>query len=50
MITGEPLCLPPRGTTAQSWSGGTVNAGDAFDMRVTVTGGQTVLSQIIRHG
>ena len=46
MITGEPL--PAAKDHSAKLVGGTVNAGDAFDMRVTVTGGQTVLSQIIR--
>ncbi|SUZ30775.1 Copper-transporting P-type ATPase [Roseibaca ekhonensis] len=46
MITGEPL--PCAKDTGAKLVGGTINAGDAFDMRVTATGGQTVLSQIIR--
>lgn len=46
MITGEPL--PAEKTTGAKLVGGTLNAGDAFDMRVTATGAQTVLSQIIR--
>ena len=46
MITGEPL--PAAKDHGAKLTGGTVNAGDAFDMRVTATGGQTVLSQIIR--
>jgi heavy metal translocating P-type ATPase len=46
MITGEPM--PAAKTPGATLVGGTVNAGDAFDMRVTATGGQTVLSQIIR--
>ncbi|MCL1628609.1 heavy metal translocating P-type ATPase [Roseibaca sp. V10] len=46
MITGEPL--PAVKEQGARLVGGTVNSGDAFDMRVTATGGQTVLSQIIR--
>ena len=46
MITGEPAA--GRQSGAQKLVGGTLNAGDAFDMRVTATGGQTVLAQIIR--
>lgn len=46
MITGEPL--PAAKVAGADLVGGTINAGDAFDMRVTATGGQTVLSQIIR--
>jgi P-type Cu+ transporter len=46
MITGEPL--PATKETGAKLVGGTVNAGDAFEMRVTATGAQTVLAQIIR--
>ena len=46
MITGEPL--PAAKEQGAKLTGGTLNAGDAFDMRVTATGGQTVLAQIIR--
>lgn len=46
MITGEPL--PATKETGAKLVGGTVNAGEAFEMRVTATGAQTVLAQIIR--
>jgi heavy metal translocating P-type ATPase len=46
MITGEPL--PAAKAQGDKLVGGTLNEGDAFEMRVTATGGQTVLAQIVR--